>query len=172
MDARDFKTPIIESTGSGGGFKLFCSGVGPDHPDITNASRRIKKSEVKNCADNGVREIVEVRVGYDGIVIANSKVASAFPLTYKHMFLALAKEVPVKGRWLQNPHKKWSDIDSSLPDVAIEVLGPPPTSGTRDAFVELVMDKGCDGLGEVHLLESAGRKVKTVYGRCARMALY
>ncbi len=142
-----FKTPTIESTGSGGGFKLFCAGVGVEHPDITNASRAIKSSECKTCFDNGVKEIIEVKVGYDGIVIANAKSAPMMKLTRKELFLALAKEVPdPKGgdKVIPNPYQTWKDIDSSLPNQKITVLGPPPTSGTRDAFVELVMDEGCE----------------------------
>jgi phosphate transport system substrate-binding protein len=141
-----FKTPVIESTGSGGGLKLFCSGVGVNHPDITNASRRIKASEVKLCAKNGVKEITEVKLGFDGIVIANSKNSAKTTLTLKQVFLALAKKVPANAdgsKLIDNPYKKWIDIDPSLPDSKIEVLGPPPTSGTRDAFVELAMEGGC-----------------------------
>ena len=142
-----FKTPVVESTGSGGGLKLFCGGVGVEHPDITNSSRRIKKSEVELCAKNGVKEITEVKIGFDGIVVANAKGAAPMKITRKQLWLALAKDVPANadGSKLQpNPYKKWSEIDKSLPDVKIEVLGPPPTSGTRDAFVELVMDHGCE----------------------------
>lgn len=141
-----FKTPKVESTGSGGGLKLFCAGVGTEHPDITNASRRIKKSEVELCASNGVTEIIEVKVGYDGIVMANSKKAERMDLSRKDIFLALAKEVPNpdgSANLVPNPYKTWSDVNKSLPDVKIEVLGPPPTSGTRDAFVELAMEGGC-----------------------------
>lgn len=141
-----FKTPKIESTGSGGGLKLFCSGVGVTHPDITNSSRRIKQSEIDGCAANGVNDIVEVKIGYDGIVLANSVTADAYQLTRKHIFLALAKDVPnpAGGEALvPNPYQKWSDIDPALPADTIEVLGPPPTSGTRDAFVELAMEGGC-----------------------------
>ena len=138
-----FKTPKIESTGSGGGLKLFCSGVGVEHPDITNASRRIKSSEVKKCADNGVKEIVEVKVGYDGIVMASSKAAAPMALTRKDIFLALAKKVPgADGKLIDNPYKTWKDVNSSLPAIKIRVLGPPPTSGTRDAFAELAMEGG------------------------------
>lgn len=139
-----YKTPKIESTGSGGGLKLFCAGVGVEHPDITNASRRIKKSEYEKCLANGVTEIVEVKIGYDGIVLANSKKAKPMKLTRKDIFLALAKNVPdPKGgeRVVPNPYRTWKDVNSSLPNIKIEVLGPPPTSGTRDAFVELVMEK-------------------------------
>ncbi len=139
-----FPTPVVESTGSGGGFKLFCAGVGVAHPDISNASRRIKKSEIERCRQNGVTKIVEVKIGYDGIVIANSKKGPRFNLTLRHLFLALAKEVPTNdGGLAANPFRTWREIDSSLPDERIEVIGPPPTSGTRDAFVELAMEGGC-----------------------------
>ncbi|MEE4314805.1 MAG: PstS family phosphate ABC transporter substrate-binding protein [Desulfofustis sp.] len=137
-----FKTPKIESTGSGGGLKLFCAGVGVEHPDITNASRAIKKSEQEQCAANGVTDIVEVKIGYDGIVLANDKTAPQINLTRKDIFLALAKDVPNSdGKLVANPYKTWQDVNPELPAVAIEVLGPPPTSGTRDAFVELVMEE-------------------------------
>lgn len=141
-----FKTPIIESTGTGGGFKLFCAGVGEAYPDLSNASRAIKKSEVKMCESNGVSGITEIKIGYDGIVIANSIVEKHYDLTLSELFLALARQVPVKGKLVENPNKKWSDVNKSLPNVAIEVYGPPPTSGTRDAFVELVMEKACKDL--------------------------
>ena len=145
----DYPTPVVESTGSGGGLKLFCSGVGVDHPDIANSSRRIKPSEVKNCAENGVREIVEVKIGYDGIVIANSKAALMVELSLRQLWLALAKQVPVEGVLVDNPNHLWADIDVSLPAEPIEVLGPPPTSGTRDAFVELAMEGGCKTFKEM-----------------------
>ena len=141
----EFKTPKIESTGSGGGFKLFCAGVGVEHPDITNASRAIKSSECETCAQNGVTDIIEVKVGYDGIVIANSKKAQPMKLSRQDIFLALAKEVPdasAEGKLVANPYKTWKDVNPDLPDIKIEVLGPPPTSGTRDAFVELAMEAG------------------------------
>jgi phosphate transport system substrate-binding protein len=141
-----FKTPKIESTGSGGGLKLFCSGVGVQHPDITNSSRRIKQSEVDNCAKNGVTDIIEIKVGYDGIVVANSKQGERLELSRKELFLALAREVPdPQGgqRLVANPYRTWNEINATLPAQKIEVLGPPPTSGTRDAFVELAMEGGC-----------------------------
>ncbi len=140
-----FKTPKIESTGSGGGLKLFCAGVGVEHPDVTNASRRIKVSECLMCQKNGVEDIIEVKIGYDGIVLANSKQAAPFKLSPKDIFLALAKDVPdPKGgeKLAPNPYRTWKDVNASLPAVKIEVLGPPPTSGTRDAFVELAMEPG------------------------------
>lgn len=141
-----FKTPKVESTGSGGGLKLFCQGVGIQFPDITNASRRIKASEVKMCEENGVKEIVEVLIGYDGIVIGNSNKAAAMKLTRKDLFLALAKEVPNPDgseTLVANPYKTWKDVNPVLPNKPIEVLGPPPTSGTRDAFAELGLEGGC-----------------------------
>lgn len=142
----EFKTPKIESTGSGGGLKLFCAGVGIEHPDITNASRRIKESEVEKCASNGVNDIVEVLIGYDGIALANSKQAAPIKVSRKDIFLALAKDVPDPAggeKLVPNPYKTWKEVNASLPDQKIEVLGPPPTSGTRDAFAELALEGGC-----------------------------
>ena len=139
-----YKTPVIESTGTGGGFKLFCSGVGEDTPDISNASRAIKPSEIEKCAKNNVGGIVEVKIGYDGIVLANSKSGPDFSLSDQDIFMALAKQVPDgNGGLIDNPYRTWRDVNSALPNIKIEVLGPPPTSGTRDAFAELAMEGGC-----------------------------
>jgi phosphate transport system substrate-binding protein len=154
-----FKTPVIESTGSGGGLKLFCAGVGTEHPDITNASRRIKQSEIDTCGKNGVTDIVEFKVGFDGIVIGISKAGPDMVLTKKQIFQALAAKVEVDGKVVENPYKKWSDIDSSLPNTEIEVLGPPPTSGTRDAFVELVMEEAAKEFPAIKALDKAEFKV-------------
>ena len=157
-----FKTPVVESTGSGGGLKLFCAGVGVQHPDITNASRRIKKSEVEKCAKNGVTKITEVKIGYDGIVLANSKSAKPMNITLRQLFLALAKDVPANGdgsKLQPNPYKKWSEVDASLPDRNIEVLGPPPTSGTRDAFVELAMEGGCKAFAALKAMKKTDKKM-------------
>jgi phosphate transport system substrate-binding protein len=140
------KAPVVESTGTGGGMKIFCEGVGEDKADITGASRAMKKSEYEKCQKNGVKSITEALLGYDGLSIANSKKGPDFDLTKEQLYLALAKEVPVDGKLVANPYKKWSDIDKALPDQAILVYGPPPTSGTRDAFVELAMQKGCKKL--------------------------
>lgn len=153
-----FKTPVVESTGSGGGLKLFCSGVDIGTPDITNASRRIKASEVESCAKNGVADITEVKIGYDGIVIANSKTVAPLNLTKKQIFAALAKQVPIDGKLVDNPYKTWKDVDPSLPDTKIEVLGPPPTSGTRDAFVELAMEGGAKGYDLLNALGKSDKK--------------
>jgi phosphate transport system substrate-binding protein len=158
-----FKTPKVESTGSGGGLKLFCAGVGVEHPDITNASRRIKKSEQEMCAKNGIDEIVEMKVGYDGIVLANAKSAAKMELTRKDIFLALAKQVPgTDGKLIDNPYQTWKDVNPALPATKIEVLGPPPTSGTRDAFVELAMEGGAKKFADLKALRGAkGDDVKT-----------
>ena len=158
----DNKTPVVESTGSGGGLKLFCAGVGIDHPDITNASRRIKLSEVDRCAENGVTDITEVKFGFDGIVLANSKAIEPFSITLQQLFLALAKDVPSDGGMVANPNQTWADVDASLPAVKIEVLGPPPTSGTRDAFVELAMEGGCKTFPDIKALKKQDKKAYKV----------
>lgn len=140
-----FKTPVVESTGTGGGFRLFCQGVGGSTADIAGASRRIKQSELDMCGDNGVN-VVEVLIGYDGIVLANARGAAPFSLTRKDIFLALAKDVPNPDgseTLVANPYQTWKDVNPTLPAAKIEVLGPPPTSGTRDAFAELAMEGGC-----------------------------
>jgi phosphate transport system substrate-binding protein len=152
----EFKTPKIESTGSGGGMKLFCAGVGVEHPDVTNASRRIKKSEFEKCQKNGVTDILEMKIGYDGIAVANSKKSEQFKLTRKDLFLALAKDVPGKdGKLIPNPCTTWKCVNASLPDTKIEVLGPPPTSGTRDAFAELAMGGGAKKFDDLKALRGA-----------------
>lgn len=157
----DFKTPIVESTGSGGGLKLFCAGAGLDTPDITNASRRIKTSEVELCAKNGVTDIVEAKIGFDGIVLANSTASERVELTLRDIFLALAKDVPgEEGVLTPNPYQTWDEVNPALPNVKIEVLGPPPTSGTRDAFVELAMEGGCKSFDWVKALKKSD---KTAY---------
>ena len=147
-----FKTPVVESTGSGGGLKLFCGGVGVDFPDVTNASRRIEPSEVELCAKNGVKDIAEVVIGYDGITIANSVKGPSFKLTREQMYRAIAKDVVVGGKLVANPYKKWSDIDASLPAEPILVYGPGPNHGTRDATVELIMEPSCKPQPEIKAL--------------------
>ncbi len=153
------KTPVVESTGTGGGMKLFCAGLGDDHPDFTNASRRIKKSEFEACAQNGVTEIVELKVGFDGLSLAQSKEAKPFGLTKQQVFMALAKQVPdASGALIDNPYTMWNEIDPSLPTSKIEVLGPPPTSGTRDSFMELVMEKGAEKFESLAALKKSDAK--------------
>ncbi len=145
----DFPTPIVESTGTGGGMKLFCEGLGLEHPDVTNASRRIKASEFERCLARGVTDIVEIKIGYDGIVFANAEEAPDFALTKEQVYLALARRVPAAGddcALIDNPHAAWADMDPSLPPFPIEVFGPPTTSGTRDAFLEIAMEGGAERL--------------------------
>ncbi|WP_035237600.1 substrate-binding domain-containing protein [Desulfobacter vibrioformis] len=156
-----FKTPKIESTGSGGGHKLFGAGIGVEHPDITNSSARITKSQLEKDFRNGVKEVVEVKIGYDGIVVANSRQAMLFRLARKDLFLGLAKHVPVpgnKGALQPNPYKTWKQINPLLPDAKIEVFGPPPTSGTRDAFVELAMEGGANAFAWIAKLKKTDKK--------------
>lgn len=138
----DFKTPIIESTGSGGGLKMFCKGIGTNTPDITNASRAIKPKEAAQCAENGI-DPIEYLVGYDGITISNSLTSPRASFTKLDIFNAVAVDVMIDGKWVPNPYKKWSDIRAELPDIKIDLMIPPTTSGTRDAFVELIMHKVC-----------------------------
>ena len=153
------KTPVVESTGTGGGIKLFCAGVGEATPDIANASRPMKKAEFESCQKNGVNDIVEIKVGLDGIVLAHAKGAPEISLQQEEIFLALAKEIHDENlKFIPNPHKAWQDIDPLLPAIKIEVLGPPPTSGTRDAFLENVMEKGAKGFGALRELKDADEK--------------
>jgi len=156
-----FATPKVESTGSGGGLKLFCSGVGSATPDITNASRAIKSSEIKLCAKNGIKDIIEVTVGYDGIVLANTTAAKQFSLSRREIFLALAKNIPNPDgseTLVDNPYKTWSEINPILPTTKIEVLGPPPTSGTRDAFAELALEGGCKTFPFIKAIKKQDKK--------------
>lgn len=134
------KAPIVESTGTGGGIKLFCAGVGETFPDMVNASRAIKPAEIELCKKNGVTDIIEFKVGIDGIVLAQSKKSPVLNLTLEQVFMALAANVPVGDKLVANPNKTWADINSALPKMKIEVLGPPPTSGTRDSFHELFLE--------------------------------
>ncbi len=152
-----YRTPKVESTGTGGGFKLFCAGIGVDYPDITSASRRIKPSEARGCVENGVTDIIEVKIGYDGVVFANALSAPTFRLSLRDVYLALAKQVPgpVEGALVDNPYRNWSDIHAGLPSQRIEILGPPPTSGTRDEVVEHAMEGGCGTVAWISDLKQA-----------------
>jgi len=137
-------SPVVESTGTGGGMKIFCQGIGESFPDITGASRAMKASEWDLCVGNGVDDITEVQIGSDGLSIAVSRDSEYdWNLTEEQVYRALAAEVPVDGEMVANPYTKWSDIDPALPDEEILAYGPPPTSGTRDAFVELAIVDGC-----------------------------
>ncbi len=150
--------PVVESTGTGGGFQIFCGGVGPDHPDITGASRAMRKSEYDLCVQNGVDSVTEVLIGYDGLSIAHASDAPDMALTKAQIFQALAAEVEVNGEIVANPYKNWNEIDASLPATPITVFGPPPTSGTRDAFVELVMLVGCGEFAAIDALEDSRKE--------------
>ena len=153
------KTPVVESTGTGGGMKLFCAGIGANHPDATNASRRIKKSEFDDCQKTGVKDIVEINIGFDGLTVAQSKQGTPIKLSLAQLLLAVAKEVPgPDGKLIPNPNKNWSDIDKSLPNIKIEVLGPPPTSGTRDSFHELLLEKGAEQIPALAALKKSDSK--------------
>ena len=156
-----FKTPKIESTGTGGGMKLFCAGTGIQTPDITNASRRMKKSEFEMCQKNGVTDIIEIQVGFDGIAIANAKSAPQMELSRKDLFLALAANVPgeKEGELVKNTAETWKDINPALPATKIEVIGPPPTSGTRDAFVELALEGGCDSFDFIKAMKKTDKSL-------------
>jgi len=154
-----FKTPVVESTGTGGGMKLFCSGNGPDSPSVTNASRRVKQSELDACAKAGVNDVAEIVIGYDGIVVAKSKNSAPMAVTREQLFKALAKTVPVNGKLVPNPYKKWSDVDPSLPKDDIVVFGPASNHGTRDAMVELIMEESCEKFPEIKALDKDAKKV-------------
>ena len=139
--------------------KIFCEGTGPDKVDVANASRRMKKGELVACQRNGVAEIIEVNIGFDGLTIAQAKSGTAMKLTLAQIFLALAEQVPAAdGKLVANPHKLWSDIDPSLSNVRIEVLGPPPTSGTRDSLHELFLERGAEQIPALKALKSADPK--------------
>ncbi|HEY0626513.1 MAG TPA: substrate-binding domain-containing protein, partial [Allosphingosinicella sp.] len=146
-----FKAPILESTGTGAGMKLFCGGVGDQHPDMTNASRRIKKSEYDTCQQNGVKQIIEVPVGIDGLALIQANGGQAFSLTVEDIYKALAANPYGQA----NTAKTWKDVNPALPAVAIQVFGPPPTSGTRDSFAELILEKGCDKNPEMKALKES-----------------
>lgn len=152
------KIPVVESTGSGAGFKLFCASVGDNSADITNASRRMKASELENCRTNDVGAVAEIKIGYDGIVVARSAKHAPLALSRDQLYRALAKVVPIKGQLVANPYKTWKDVDQALPDEKIEVLGKPTTSGTRDAFVELVMDVACQNYPEIKAITDAKKQ--------------
>lgn len=156
---KKFRTPTVEANGTGGGFKLFCAGIGNEFPDFSNASRRIEPSEIKSCKEHNITQIGEIKIGYDGIVLANSLKGKKLNLTKKQVFLALAEKIPQHGKLVNNPYKKWNEIDAGLPNMPIRVYGPPSSSGTRDAFVELVMEQACIDLPEF-VSEFSDKKIR------------
>lgn len=164
-----FSTPVVETTGTGGGMKLFCSGVSETTPSIATASRRIKPSEVDLCKNNGVNDIIELKIGYDGIVLIDSVDGPSFDLTRNQMFLALAKDTPTETGGLRaNPYERWSEIDPALPDIRIEVFGPPPTSGTRDAFAELVLEAGARSFDTLNQMAALDPNTFTIVAHTIR----
>ncbi|WP_306007138.1 substrate-binding domain-containing protein [Aquicoccus porphyridii] len=160
-------SPIVESTGTGGGMKIFCGGIGEQHPDITGASRAMKASEYELCLENGVTEISEAMIGFDGLSLAVSRNNDfAWDLTLAEIYLALGAQVPVDGEWADNPYTTWDQINPDFPAVEILAYGPPPTSGTRDAFVELAMHVGCE---ELDFVKEGGFGGDWVEENCSRM---
>ncbi|MDA0218935.1 MAG: substrate-binding domain-containing protein [Proteobacteria bacterium] len=151
-------SPVVESTGTGGGMQIFCEGVGEGAADITGASRAMKASEYELCQANGVTSITEVLIGYDGLSFASSRNGTQMDVTKAQLFQALANEVEVDGEIVENPYTMWNEIDPSLPAIAIQVFGPPPTSGTRDAWVELVMEEGCEEFPAIEALDKDRKK--------------
>lgn len=158
VEATGRPKPFIDGTGTVRGYNLFCQGAGLRYPDIANASRRMNAIEFSLCAAKGVHEIIEIPIGYDGMVFAMRREAVAAHLTREQIWRGVAREVPVNGQFVANPHRRWRDIDARLPDWPIEVLGPPPTSGTRDSFVDLVMNAGCATVPEVRAIGDAARR--------------
>lgn len=138
-----FSLPVVHATSTAEGIRLFCAGVGSDTPDISNASRPITAAERAGCAQNGVRKIAAIRIGYDSLVIANAAGAASFNITLAQLWQAAAAFVPINGRLVPNPYQSWHDIDPTLPDRPIRLIGPAPGHGTRDAFVEMVMEPSC-----------------------------
>ena len=153
-----FKAPVIESTGSGGGLKLFCASVDQESPDIASASRRITDSELRTCRRNGVTDITEIAIGYDGIVVADAKPGRSFDLTRRDLFLAIAKSVPVDGRLAPNPYRTWDQINAALPHEDITVYGPAPNHGTRDVLDALVMEAACREFPEIDRLDGKAER--------------
>ncbi|MFN3823490.1 MAG: substrate-binding domain-containing protein [Pseudorhodobacter sp.] len=159
--------PIVESIGTGGGFQAFCQGIGEAHPDMTGASRAMKKSEYDLCAGNGVTDITEALIGFDGLSMAVSRANTYdWDMTLGEMYQALGAQVEVNGAWVDNPFKKWSEINPDFPDTDIVVIGPPPTSGTRDAWVEIAMHRGCK---QLDFVKAGGFDSAWVNENCSRM---
>jgi len=160
-----FRAPVVGSGGTGGGFRQFCQGVGPNTIDIVNASRPIREGELNTCRTNGVNKIIEVRIGYDGIVFASRRDAGTFALTPRHIYMATAARVPQNGQIVANPFTHWNQIDPALPNQRILLAIPGSNHGTRDVFDENGMLRGCEGLPEIAALESAARREACVRSR-------
>jgi phosphate transport system substrate-binding protein len=154
---RGLGSPVVESIGTGGGLKLFCASQDGDSPDIATASRRIRPSETAACAEHGVKDVAEINIGYDGMVLANARSDKPLAITRQQLFLALAKTVPQGGALVANPYRRWHDIEATLPDVPILVFGPAPNHGTRDSLVDLVMARACRDFPAVRALDPANQ---------------
>ncbi|WP_171176529.1 substrate-binding domain-containing protein [Ruegeria sp. HKCCD8929] len=153
----DFPTPVVESGGSSAGLKRFCQGVGTEHTDVANASRAIREKEIKACAENGVTDIIEVRIGYDGIVFASQLDGPAYTaFTQSDIFNALAPKVMVDGQLVDNPYKKWSDFNADLPAEDILAFIPGTKHGTREVFEEKVIATGCEATGAMEAMIAGG----------------
>jgi phosphate transport system substrate-binding protein len=152
------KAPKVESLGTGGGIKLFCGGNGEGFPDIANASRPMKKSEFDACVAKGVKDIIQIKIGFDGIVVATDKDGADYNFKTEHLYLGLSKQVFKGGKFVPNPHNSWDDVAGGLPGNRIQVYGPPPTSGTRDAFVELAIEAGARKFPTVDAIRSDNEK--------------
>ncbi|MDR3439351.1 substrate-binding domain-containing protein [Telmatospirillum sp.] len=148
-----FRAPVVESTGTGGGLKLFCASIDAASPDIALASRPIHASEAAACAEHGVKDLFEITIGYDGLVIASARRDAPLKLTERQLFQAIAKTVPQGDKWVPNPYRKWSDVDPSLPNEKILVFGPAPNHGTRDSLVDLVMTQACQSFAALKTLD-------------------
>ena len=164
-----YPTPVVESGGSSAGLKAFCQGVGENTIDIANASRPIKKAEIETCKKNGVAEIQEIRIGYDGIVFASHISAPKFAFTPTDLYLAIAAEIPVDGKMVANPNKSWKQVNPAFPDVAIQSFIPGEKHGTREVFEERVLAKGCEAAGGKKLYEAAGMKSKPAKKACMKV---
>ncbi|MCC5878408.1 MAG: substrate-binding domain-containing protein [Idiomarina sp.] len=152
-----FRTPVVGSGGSGGGLRQFCQGVGVNTVDIANSSRAIRPNELANCHSNGVQEVIEVKIGYDGIVFASRAGAGTFELEPEHVFLAQARQVPRDGQMVANPYTRWSQIDSSLPDQDIVLAIPGSNHGTREVYEEKVILEGCKKFSEITDMDSGAQ---------------
>jgi phosphate transport system substrate-binding protein len=162
----DFKTPIVESGGTGGGLKEFCKGVGPDTIDIANASRKIKDSELETCKAAGVTEVQEIKIGYDGIVFATDSGNADLKLVPKDLYLALAAELVIDGKVVANPYKKWSEVNKDLPDVEIAAYIPGEKHGTREVFEEKILHAGCEETGAAEALKGLVADAKEAAAKC------
>ncbi len=156
-DNTDFPTPVVESGGSSAGLKRFCQGVGVEHTDVANASRKIRDKEIKACAENGVTDIMEVRIGYDGIVFASQIDGPAYTaFSQSDIFNALAPKVMMDGKLVDNPYTKWSDFNPELPDAEILAFIPGTKHGTREVFEEKVVAVGCEATGAMEAMIAGG----------------